>query len=286
MRSAPHRSCDLDDAVLFGEHDRADRGCAFGSFSLHEARSGRAARRRSVRKHLRQALHQCSSARPVSARQAEPCQHLGRLGARCSAIRVAAMRQQLPQKPGLVAARSPRRRRWRARCRRRAPAARRDAPRASAAGPSASSGRSRSRHAFAGWRAARPNPSPASQRRRADRAPRCAAAAARPASPRAPRPARRRRRASSSRRKCGESAASSGKRRSSDWQKAWMVPIRMPPGRSSTRANSARAQPRVASSGSTCRAAQLGVERRGRPASPRRRACAAAAPPSRPRRPW
>ena len=46
---------------------------------------------------------------------------------------------------------------------------------------------------------------------------------------------------SSTRRKCGDSDASSGKRRSSDWQKAWIVPMRMPPGRSSTRANSARA---------------------------------------------
>ena len=50
---------------------------------------------------------------------------------------------------------------------------------------------------------------------------------------------------SSTRRKCGDSAASSGKRRSSDWQKAWIVPMRMPPGRSSTRANSARASRRV-----------------------------------------
>ena len=56
---------------------------------------------------------------------------------------------------------------------------------------------------------------------------------------------------SSTMRKCGDSAASSGKRRSSDWQKAWIVPMRMPPGRSSTRANSARALASVCSDGTT-----------------------------------
>ncbi len=53
--------------------------------------------------------------------------------------------------------------------------------------------------------------------------------------------------------KCGEISASSGNRRSSDWLKAWMVPIRMPPGRSSTVANSARAAWQASTVGSTCR---------------------------------
>ena len=61
--------------------------------------------------------------------------------------------------------------------------------------------------------------------------------------------------ASSTRRKCGEIAASSGNRRSSDWQKAWMVPMRMPPGRSSTWANSARAAARESSPPGIVRAA-------------------------------
>ena len=55
--------------------------------------------------------------------------------------------------------------------------------------------------------------------------------------------------------KCGDSAASNGKRRSSDWQNAWMVPIRMPPGRSSTVANNARA---------LCSASPLGSTRSAR----------------------
>ena len=45
--------------------------------------------------------------------------------------------------------------------------------------------------------------------------------------------------------------ASSGKRRSRDWQKAWMVPIRMPPGRSSTSASSDLARSRLRGSGAT-----------------------------------
>ncbi len=57
--------------------------------------------------------------------------------------------------------------------------------------------------------------------------------------------------ASSISRKCGEICASSGNRRSSDWQKAWMVPTRIPPGRSSTRANKALACARAASVGVT-----------------------------------
>ena len=60
--------------------------------------------------------------------------------------------------------------------------------------------------------------------------------------------------------KCGESAASSGKRRSSDWQKAWIVPMRMPPGRSSTRANSARARWRQVRRGVDCQRAQCVVQ--------------------------
>jgi hypothetical protein len=56
---------------------------------------------------------------------------------------------------------------------------------------------------------------------------------------------------SSTRRNCGDSDASSGKRRSSDWQKAWIVPMRMPPGRSSTCANRARAAARVSDEGAT-----------------------------------
>ncbi|GAV36248.1 hypothetical protein ROTAS13_03935 [Roseomonas sp. TAS13] len=47
--------------------------------------------------------------------------------------------------------------------------------------------------------------------------------------------------ASSSMANCGGSSASSGKERSSDWQKAWIVAIRIPPGCSSTRQNSLRA---------------------------------------------
>ncbi len=82
----------------------------------------------------------------------------------------------------------------------------------------------------------------------------------------------------------GRCAASSGKRRSRDWQKAWMVPIRMPPGRSSTSANSARGL-RTASAGVTCKSSQLRVQRVvvSVTHSPSR---AAAAAPSRPRRPW
>ena len=40
----------------------------------------------------------------------------------------------------------------------------------------------------------------------------------------------------------GGTPASSGKRRNSDWQKAWIVAILVPPGRSSTRAKSCRAR--------------------------------------------
>ena len=67
---------------------------------------------------------------------------------------------------------------------------------------------------------------------------------------------------SSTRRKCGDSAASSGKRRSSDWQNAWMVPMRMPPGRSSTFANSDRASRSACSVGSTCEGTQFVRQRR------------------------
>ncbi len=48
---------------------------------------------------------------------------------------------------------------------------------------------------------------------------------------------------------CGARSASSGKRRSSDWQKAWMVWIFMPPGQSTTWANSRRARVRMSASG-------------------------------------
>ncbi len=47
---------------------------------------------------------------------------------------------------------------------------------------------------------------------------------------------------SSSTRAWGAMPASSGKRPSSDWQKAWMVWIFMPPGASRTRAKSRRAR--------------------------------------------
>ncbi len=51
--------------------------------------------------------------------------------------------------------------------------------------------------------------------------------------------------------KCGASPASSGNRRNSDWQKAWMVWIFMPPGVSSTRANSRRAWRHRSASGAS-----------------------------------
>ena len=51
--------------------------------------------------------------------------------------------------------------------------------------------------------------------------------------------------------KWGEISASSGKRRSNDWQKAWIVLIRTPPGRSSTVANNDRARSILLAVGST-----------------------------------
>ena len=57
-----------------------------------------------------------------------------------------------------------------------------------------------------------------------------------------PVPAPRRRCARPSPGNAARTPASSGKRRSSDWQKAWMVSMCMPPGASSTRANSRRAR--------------------------------------------
>ena len=80
------------------------------------------------------------------------------------------------------------------------------------------------------------------------------------ARPRAPRSSAARASASSTTRKCGDICASSGKRRSSDWQKAWMVPMRMPPGRSSTRTNSARASARLSGVGVISRPFQRGVQ--------------------------
>ena len=116
-------------------------------------------------------------------------------------------------------------------------------------------------------------------------------AAARPARPRdaplrAPRRAPRRRSRSSITAKCGGTPASSGKRRSSDWQKAWMVTILTPPGASSTRANSRRARAmsvlrrrrgrsaRAAPRRSRARrhiAQRRAVRRRGSPSRPPRR---------------
>ena len=73
--------------------------------------------------------------------------------------------------------------------------------------------------------------------------------------------------------------------RSNDWQKAWIVPMRMPPGRSSTWANSERAAVRVARSARRRGRAALAQARR-RSALPNGQGSSAIERPSRWRRPW
>ena len=92
---------------------------------------------------------------------------------------------------------------------------------------------------------------------------------------------------SSSTSKPGATPASSGKRLSSAWQKAWMVRMLMPPGASSTRANRRRATTRSAASGArSISLLDLLVERGVRRSWPSGRAGRPAGCASRPRRPW
>ncbi len=79
----------------------------------------------------------------------------------------------------------------------------------------------------------------------------------------------------------GETPASSGKRRSSFSQKAWMVWIFSPPGVSSARANRARAsersRPASSSSARVSTSASLGITAQS-PSTLNRRRCISAAP--------
>ena len=153
-------------------------------------------------------------------------------------------------------------------------------PSDAALAPSSAVDRAAPRSAICAQRLVEPRTRRASSRQRAQSAAR--AARSRPPTPPWPRsvgtaPAARSSLAerSSTTAKCGAIPASSGKRLSSDWQKAWMVSICSPPGASST-GEERRARAIAASR----RAARLGSSSAKR----QRRARPPASPPSRPAR--